>query len=151
METIINIEDTFISDPNLLSIVEKQELKYRYRFMGDTVEGLAEVYRLTPSKLERWFKENDIKPEDLKTEEDIAKFELEVSNIFKVTQMRLMGLQALSTLKNWETLSITEEHLLRSLRVATENLTLEEDPHQDLLDSLTNTYLKLIKKHETIG
>ena len=136
--------------PENLSLSVRQELAYRYQYLEDSVSCLANEYFLDESELLRYISEKDLKREEIATEEDVVKFEEIVNSLYNSLRIRMLGITALNTAKSWESLSRSEELLLKGLTNAAAELATQKDPDPKMLASLTDTHNKLISRHALI-
>ena len=140
----------FIGSPQLLPLAEREELVYRFQFIGDNIEDLAHQYRLTPSALKQWLKDKDIQPKAVKTDEEKEKFEQYTTELFNQLRLKLTGLVALNTLKNWSHLASVEEALVLQLKAKINDLENQDQVDTKELQVLVNTHNKLIDKLELV-
>lgn len=140
----------FVCEPHLLPLAERQELKYKYQYLEESVEALALFYRLHPKSLKTWIEKNKIERITLETDEEIQAFESDVNQIYKSLQVRILGLTALNTAKAWHSLAVSEDNLLASLVNATEAISQQDRPDAKVINSLAATHEKLTLRHELI-
>ena len=140
----------YISDPALLPLAERQELKYKYQYLEESTEALALHYRLSPKQLTTWITTNHLARVVIETDEDLQAFEVHVNNLYKSLQVRILGLSALNTAKSWQALATSEDNLLASLVNATHSISLQERPDAKIINSSAATHEKLVARHELI-
>lgn len=102
----------FIGCPDKLSSADREELIYRFQYGEETSEFLAIEYRLTPSKLNSWLEEKNIKPIDLTDPAELEKFESYLEHQKRIKVARLHGAVLAHLGSSWEKISRTEQKLL---------------------------------------
>jgi len=142
----------FVGCPTRLSVAKRQELIYRYQYLEESTHTLASEYRLTPKATEDYFKENNISPILLETPEDFAKFEEHVKEVYKNIRVRLSGLVAIQNAIAWDTLAVSEGHLLASLENATRLCQERSEYAVDAkeLKQLVDAHAKVIDRQQVI-
>jgi hypothetical protein len=143
----------FVGDPHRLSLPAREELHYRYQYLEESVQELARDFRVTPSALQDYFLENNITPQDLDTPEALATFEDRVNETYKSIRIRMSGLVSIQTARAWESLAISENHLLASLEKASQKI--HENAVTSFIDAkelktLVDAHAKIVDRQQMI-
>jgi hypothetical protein len=140
-----------VSSPSLLPLADRQTLEYKYVYLEESIERLAQQYKITSVALTNWFKENKIERKVLKTVDDYAEFESYVAELKSSLQTKLSGLVALNSAVAWQSLASSEEYIMNSLVRAAKLLDSAETPNSREIATLASIHLKMIEKHELIA
>ena len=136
----------FVGDPDSLSITEREELVFRFKYNGESVELLALNFRLTPSVLARWFKESDIEPVDLSKDEELEKLERLLEKQKRINSVRLAGSILFRTSTTWEHISSAERIILELIENTAKALKAFETIDPRAISSLTKAHTTIVKQ-----
>lgn len=152
-QAFVSATPEFVGKPEALPLPSREEMIYRYQYLDETIPSLARRYRVTPRALTAYFESHNVHRVTLETEEDYEQFQSYTNQLYRDIRVRMSGLVALQSAKAWETLAVTEDNLLASVKAATQNLQQRMDEgYSDIkgLKQLTDTHIKLVDRQDLI-
>jgi len=141
----------YIRFPERLSHLARTEMEYRYVYMSETVEFLADHYRLSVEALEEYIEINQIKRAEIDSQEGIKSFEQFIGNTYKQIKLKMSGMQVMHAAASFDTFIEVEKRLLRTLDDASTQLQQQQVLDPQDLSRLTRTHIALMERQDLLA